>query len=299
MLYLTKLFFSRRLNLLLCFLLLTGLCMAQTQPDVLTNANIVSLFKAGLSKSVIITTIKNSASKFDVSTNGIISLKKDGLPDDLIEAIVNKSSANPMASNSSIQENKIGNGPVMDKMEDGIYYEDPASGKQTPLEANVFSQSKLGSAVLMGLTYGIVKTKYKAVLSGTQANFHLNNPNPVFYFVFPYNNGGGNIGNEGNTNGFASNTTSPNEFILIKFKVAKKGREVVTGTIGTYSGFSGGIDDENKVAFRFTKVSPGFYKIYFETQIPEGEYAFIYAGTAASGTGTTTSQKAFDFSVTR
>lgn len=285
---------------------------ANTATELLTNANVISLFKAGLSKSVILSTIQNSESKFDVSGSAIIGLKKQGLPDDLIEAIVNKNSngnkgtgtsASAITSSSNSAQIKPTTAEQqLNRLDPGIYYADESTGKYTQLEASVFSQSKMGSGILTGLTYGIAKTKAKAVLSGVQANFQTNNLNPVFYFVFPHNSDG-NIGNEGNSGGWYSNATSPNEFLMVKFKVAKsakqKGREVVTGSFGTYSGFSGGIDDENKVSYRYNKLSAGVYKVYLESPLKEGEYAFLFAGTSASAMGGTPSQKAFDFSIVK
>ena len=295
---------KRLLHPLILMSLLTSPCFSQEKKEALTNENVISLFKAGLSKSVILTTIQNSDTKFDVSTTAIIALKNNGLPDDLISAIVNKKGANPVATNAaSAKITTVGNDQNTNTLAPGIYYEDPASSSKTQLEENVFSQSKSGGLLLTAVTYGIAKTKSKAILSGAQANFQVNNPNPVFYFVFPASNNGSSIGNERSAGGWFENATNPNEFLLIKFKVTKKSREVITGSFGTYSGFSSGIDDDNKVAYCFTKLSPGYYKVYFESPLPEGEYAFIFAGgTAASAYGLgagTTAQKAFDFSVTR
>jgi hypothetical protein len=283
--------------LLICFL--SNPCFSQEKKDVLTNENVVALVKAGLSKTVILTTIQNSDTKFDVSTDAMIALKKNGVPDEVIAAMVNRHSVNVVMANAS----PTGADQNANKQNAGIYYEDPVSHSQTQLESSIFSQSKSGSLMLANITYGIARTKSKAVLSGAQANFQVNNTNPVFYFIFPANSNGNSIGNERRLTGWLGNATNPNEFMLIKFKVTKKGREVITGSFGTYTGFSSGIEDENKVAYRFTKQSPGVYKVYFESPLPIGEYAFIFAGASGASAedmgGTASSQKAFDFSITR
>jgi hypothetical protein len=288
---------------LLLIALLSSPCFSQEKKDLLTNANVVSLFKAGLSTPVILTTIRNSDTNFDVSTNAIIALKNDGVPDAVIQAIINKQAANPLTTTSTGQSNSTGGDQTLNNLQAGIYYEDPMSNTKTQLDENVFSQSKSGSFVLAAVTYGIAKTKAKASLSGAQANFQIPNADPVFYFIFPANNGGNSIGNERDAAGWFDNATNPNEFLLIKFKVTKKSREVVTGSFGSYSGFSSGIADDDKVAYHFSKVSPGVYKVYFESPLQLGEYAFIFAGASAGSAyslgGGTTSQKAFDFSVTR
>lgn len=149
------------------------------------------------------------------------------------------------------------------------------------------------------LTYGIAKTKSKAVLSGPTANLQLPFNAPIFFFVFPKSSG--NIGNEGNQNSWVSNATSPNEFMLIKLRSVNtsrsKSREVVTGSFGTYSGFSSGVPEENKVGFKFEKQSSGVYKLFFEAPLAPGEYAFIHAGGSATAAGGAPAQKAFDFSI--
>lgn len=273
-----------------------------SNPDVLTNANVVAMVKAGLPKSVILNTIQNSTTRFDASANAMIALKKQGVTDELLSAMAAKGgNASSFSASNNVPAGTSKSETGLSRLDPGIYYSDEGKNTQAPLEASVFSQSKVGSGLLSGLTYGIAKTKAKAVLSGVQANLQVNNSNPVFYFIFPHNTGS-NIGNESNANGgWYSNATSPNEFILVKFKVVntskQKGREVVTGSFGTYSGFSGGIDDESKVTYRFTKLTSGVYKVYFESPLKEGEYAFLFAGTAATAVGSTTSQKAFDFSI--
>ena len=64
-----------------------------TAQEVLTNESLVALKKAGLSDSIIISKIRSSQTKFDVSTKGIIGLKNAGLSDQVIEAAVNAGSA--------------------------------------------------------------------------------------------------------------------------------------------------------------------------------------------------------------
>src|SRR2546427_3778111 len=64
-----------------------------TAQEVLTNDSVVALKKAGLSDSIIISKIRSSQTKFDVSTKGLIGLKNAGLSDQVIEAVVNAGSA--------------------------------------------------------------------------------------------------------------------------------------------------------------------------------------------------------------
>lgn len=283
-----------RITLLL--LLTCTICFSQ-QKDVLTNEQVVSLTKAGLSTSIILTTIQNSPAKFDVSANGMVALKKQGVSDAVIKAMIEKNAITP---SGPVVKQPVNTKTLpqtdLNKLDPGIYYA-LADGKRTEqLEPNVFAQAKVGSGIVTGLTYGLAKTKAKAVLSGIDANLKVTESNPSFYFIFPKGNA-----SEANTFNLYGGASSPNEFLLIKFKVVNttkaKGREVVTGSFGTYSGFSSGIDDQDKLPYKFTKLANGVYKIYFEQPVPPGEYAFIYAGAATAGMGGAPAQKAYDFSV--
>ena len=274
---------------------------AQTKTEVLTNQSVISLVKAGLDKSLIITTINNTESKFDLSTTTLIALKKQGIPNEIINAMVEKSASGSVdkGKSSSTGTTSSASSPLSG-LDPGIYYADP-SNKHVQLEPSIFTSSKTGSGIGAALSYGIAKIKSKAVLSGSNANLKFSGASTTFYFIFPKNSTG-NIGNEGSQNLWISSATSPNEFVLIKFKSIntskQKAREVVTGSYGTYSGFSNGIPDDNKVNFRSEKLSSGVYKIYFETPLLPGEYAFIHAGGSATAAGGAPAQKAFDFSIT-
>ena len=52
---------------------------AQTAPQPLTNNDVVSLAKEGLSESTIISAIQSQNNNFDLSANGLIGLKKSGV----------------------------------------------------------------------------------------------------------------------------------------------------------------------------------------------------------------------------
>lgn len=62
--------------------------------DTLTNKAVISLKKAALDKKLIIMKIKGSKNAFDLSTNGLIELKKAGVDDDIIEAMLAANTVN-------------------------------------------------------------------------------------------------------------------------------------------------------------------------------------------------------------
>ena len=61
------------------------------QSEVLTNAEIVEMTKAGLSQKVILEKIKSSVCEFDVSAKSLIELKKSGVDEEVISEIIEKS----------------------------------------------------------------------------------------------------------------------------------------------------------------------------------------------------------------
>ncbi|MEO6654494.1 MAG: hypothetical protein ABIO36_00275 [Pyrinomonadaceae bacterium] len=67
----------------IAFLVLSGLAQNET----LTNAEIVSMSKAGIEKAVIISKIRTSATNFDTSTGALIQLKEAGVADDVVAAM--------------------------------------------------------------------------------------------------------------------------------------------------------------------------------------------------------------------
>ncbi|MCX6285693.1 MAG: lipocalin family protein [Bacteroidetes bacterium] len=84
----------KSLLLILFSSLLFASVFAQKKPDTLTNENVMTLFRAGLYPSIIVTKIKTSITKFDVTTEGIIKLKSNGIPDEVINAMINPNPVN-------------------------------------------------------------------------------------------------------------------------------------------------------------------------------------------------------------
>jgi hypothetical protein len=59
-----------------------------TQQAVLTNDDIIKLVAAGISDSVILAKIKNTACKFDLSTDALVALKQAAVSNSVIEAMM-------------------------------------------------------------------------------------------------------------------------------------------------------------------------------------------------------------------
>jgi len=86
----------------------TFFASAQLNSDTLTNENVLTLIKSGLPPSLIITKIKTSVTKFDVSTNELIKLKSEGVPDEIINTMIDPKNSDAFAiSNDSASIFKI------------------------------------------------------------------------------------------------------------------------------------------------------------------------------------------------
>jgi hypothetical protein len=75
-----------------CSGLVLTLAAQAPSEEVLDNKAIVSLVKAGLPEAVIVSKIKTSAYQFDLSTDGLLQLTKEGVPSAIINAMMDAGS---------------------------------------------------------------------------------------------------------------------------------------------------------------------------------------------------------------
>jgi hypothetical protein len=147
----------------------------------------------------------------------------------------------------------------------------------------------MGGMFKTAMTYGIAKSKFKAVVSGAHANLKTSETAPVFYFYFEAKSSG--LGQA------AAATTSPNEFTLVRFDTKADSRETVVGEFNAF-GSTTGTDQKSTVAFKHEKVRPGVYKVTIVGSLQPGEYCFLSsAGVGAFGAGAAGANRLWDFRV--
>ncbi|HLM03077.1 MAG TPA: hypothetical protein VK400_18645 [Pyrinomonadaceae bacterium] len=66
------------------------------QGEILTNAEIVEMARAGLGKQIILQKIASTDGNFDISAKALIELKKAGVEDEVIQGLIEKSRAAPV-----------------------------------------------------------------------------------------------------------------------------------------------------------------------------------------------------------
>lgn len=86
------------------FLLCLAIAFTAHAAEVLDNATVVRLTKAGLSPEIITLKIGQSEARFDTSTDGLIALKSAGVADSVIMAMMQKAPAPVVASKPAAQQ---------------------------------------------------------------------------------------------------------------------------------------------------------------------------------------------------
>ena len=281
-------------RLIFSSLLIAVLCLAfysnvQAQSDVMTNDEVISLTKAGLSQSIIIGKIRTSKSDFDLSTDSLIKLKQAGISDEVVTAMLEAKSGKSTAAAAGPPMPGDPNDP-MSKHSYGIYLMEETEGqrKMTQLVPNVSAQNRTGGMFTSSLTYGIGKVKIKSNLPGRSAALQIKATQPVFYFYLDTTSGGLNT-----SSGVPS---TPNEFAMIRFNQRSDNREVTIGKANAF-GAKGGLSDEYVVQFNAQDLGNGIFKITPVAPLPKGEYAFYLINSGNSNASAAVGAKFFDFGV--
>src|SRR5215208_8369542 len=96
-----RVLFSRSLLLILCLLINSALVWGQSRDNsTLTNASIVKLVKAGFKEKSIITIIASRPVQFDLSTDRIIELKRTGVSEKVILAMMARQEGNEFSDDA-------------------------------------------------------------------------------------------------------------------------------------------------------------------------------------------------------
>jgi len=280
------------------FFLVVAFCLgvtfvAEAQDETMTNEEVISLTKAGLSKSLIIDKIRTSKSKYDLSTDALIKLKKANVDDDVVAAMLQaKGGATRASSVAPVGGTASGNpNDPLSPHDFGIYMFEEKNGEKTmtQLMPNVSAQNRTGGGFTAAITpFGLGKTKTKANLPGTTAKLQIKEAQPVFYFYLDTKSGGLNT-----SSGIPS---TPNEFTLIKFNVRSDNREVTISKQNAYGG-KGGLSDEYVIAFNAENMGNGIFKVTPTTSLKNGEYGFYLINSGGSNTSAAVGAKFFDFGV--
>jgi len=231
--------------------------------EVLTNDSVIQMVKAGLPEAVVIAKIKGTATKFDLKTDSLVGLKKAGVSDKVLEAMVaaGSPSASPTTAMPAPPAPAVAAGAI--KTQDVIYQ----------LVGDKYVEMFATSANLE-TNMAFFQSKSEVVLEGRKARYRTKEKQPVFLSTY-------------------SSTDAP----LVKLKPGDSNddRNLKIGS-GAFMPFGGtqkmGVRNEDKIAINIERDARGFYKVTPASPLPPGEYGFILATGFGAGSG-----KIYDFGV--
>jgi hypothetical protein len=280
-------------------------CPLLAAQQALNNDAVIKLVKAGLSDDLIIATVNAQSGAYDVSTDGLVSLKASGVSDKVVAAILTKVSA-PAAPPAAVPPPATAPAMPPDpddpaaKHDFGVYLmttTHEGKPKMVFIERAGEAGTKTANVAAFAFTYGIAKAKLKAEIPGARAATRSMEARPVFYFYFPDMNGLGSFGG-------SDMITSPNQFSLLGLEAKKDHRETQIARVGFASAQTGS-DEKKQIPFSSERIKSGVYKLTMKESLKPGEYAFIMATRGASapigawggGGGSGTSVVIYDFGV--
>jgi len=231
--------------------------------EVLTNDSVIQMVKAGLPEAVVIAKIKSTSSKFDLKTDSLVSLKKAGVSDKVLEAMVAAGSgsapttgAMPAPPAPAVAAGALKNTDVIYQLVGGKYVEMFATSAN--LETNM----------------AFFQSKSEVVLEGKKAQYRTTDKQPVFLSTY-------------------SSTDAP--LVRLKQGDDHNDRNLKIGS-GAFMPFGGtqkmGVRNEDKIPVTIERDPRGFYKVTPSAALPPGEYGFILATGFGAGSG-----KIYDFGV--
>jgi hypothetical protein len=272
----------RRHILAVAILLLCPLLTAQAE---LTNESVIKMVKAGLSADIVATTVNSQPGHYDVSPDALIALKRAGVGDAVISAMIARNSgaaagspgaANPANAggngNSGFGSNGAGaNGLPAGVDSVGVYCKDK-DGNWAEVSAEVVN-FKTGGALKHIGSAGIVKGDLNGNVAGFHSHLALRNPADFILYV-----------PEG---------TSPGEYQLIRFRVSSNSREFRSLTGGVAHTSGGAVRDT--VEFTTKKIAPRVYAVTLNGDVGKGEFGFLPPLDTLGGKNVSSSGKIYTF----
>lgn len=260
-----------------------------TAQEAMTNDEVISLTKAGLSPSIIIGKIRSSAPGFDLSTNSLIALKQAGVSDDVVAAMLEAKSGKSVTI-TPVEAPAVDPTDPMVRRNYGIYLYELLKGRRvmTQLRPTVSAQNRTGGVFTNSITYGITKIKQKANLPGRNADLQIPRTRPIFYFYLDSTTGGLNT-----ASGIPSD---PNEFMLVRFNQRSDNREVTIAKQNAFGG-KGGLSDEYVVPFDSEDLGNGIFRVTPREELKKGEYGFYLVNSGNSNASAAIGAKFFDFGI--
>jgi hypothetical protein len=255
--------------------------------ETLTNQQIIRLTEAGVGADAIVAKIRASATEFDVSTDAMVALKHDAVPDAVIAAMV-ASAAGGGAPGSVLDQSDSADPSAPHAP--GVYLLEraPAAGMQR-LDPTVADDTKTSSVFGWFFSQGLAPLKVTTVLDNPTAHFRADSGRPTFYFYF--NQPGTGLYRKG-MGWMRLDAPTPDQFTLLRFDVVGGNRQAITEQVG--GALTPPKGPATQVPFSATQVAPGVFAVTPDADLGAGEYAFMVTPDSDSDDGA--QSRYFDFS---
>lgn len=222
----------------------------------MTNVDVVKMVEAGLSQEIIVASVRQAPAKnFTLTPEALIELKRKGVPDPVIAAMLGSP---PVAASATLATPPAAMTDPNDPMQphpDGIYLDmgEGASPRLLQLtEASVRGRSVSG-AWGSAFTGGLTRMKYNYQVRSPRSERRTTSPTPAFYAY----------------------GVEPADYALLKMKIKAKDKE--REFTGMVMGFTGSRAPKGDVEIVTEKVAEGIYRLKPAVPLQPGEYCFAYA----------------------
>lgn len=248
-------------GIIFCFMAMSLATFSQTKPDTLTNEKVINMVKNGITDLLVkksITTTKYW--NFNLSSDGIINLKKNKVSDSIIVAMFDKNSLIDPVNYTVESKNKSSNplptttSKTLADLSPGIYYESTINN----IEYLRLNSTKPALGYRNDPIVGLTQKREFAFL-GLNALLRIKNSAPIFYLI---------IGT-----GYDNILYQPTQFIVVH-AVQKKDNRIVSGKSGGSAKNFFQLNPKDIITPTFTRVNDNLYKITFEKKFPTGNYFF-------------------------
>ena len=231
-----------------------------------TNEDVISMVKLGITEDVIVAKIRamgaaGDAISFDTGVEGLKTLKESGVPDSVIKAMINPSSAGPMVV-ATASSTPMTIDPNLPPPEVGVYWKDRANF--VLLQGQALTNTKAGGKAGSFFTNGMRNQHWDATLAGPTSKNVVRERHPMFYLYVP-------------------DGSDAADYVLIKLNKKSDHREFQVGSFGGITGGKSGVKKDKELAFKADHVGVRMYKVTLDEDLKPGEYAF-FMGTGQGAT---------------
>ncbi len=221
----------------------------------LTNADVVTMVKAGLPESTVVLAIQQSPTAFDLSPQALIKLKSDGVGQHVMDAMLRGPSGPPAAPPAAGAPEAAPRGVMLS---DG-------TNRTAMKRSEPNARGSVGGIV--GVMNPFNKAKVKDALNGNHSQLRITTTAPVFELSL------------------TADVYPSDHVALVKLTPKSDRREIETGRAGI-TDISQGFRKQDRVPITIEELQPQTatggvanvksYRVKVVSPLPPGEYALVY-----------------------